>query len=163
MSRPIPEEEYNRKTLTKVIQWAKGEKDPYLGNVESHAQRKFVPNERLIRKHRRDRENVIGMVLDERRNRVIKRFRVFYKVVSVVCCVALIAMLVSAVSYLPPMGSAENPASNEVVEKYIEDGMQDTGAVNIVTGMILDYRLRYLWRIQCAVYCHLYGADPAAQ
>ena len=28
MSRPIPEEEYNRKTLTKVIQWAKGEKDP---------------------------------------------------------------------------------------------------------------------------------------
>lgn len=24
--------------------------------------------------------------------------------------------------------------------KYIEDGLQDTGAVNIVTGMILDYR-----------------------
>lgn len=140
MSKPIPEEEYNSKVLTKVIQWATGEKDPYLGNLESHVQRKFVPNERIVRKHKQDREAVIGMVLDERRNRVIKLFRLFYKVVSVVCCLALIAMLVSTVSYLPPVGSAENPASNEVVEKYIEDGMQDTGAVNIVTGMILDYR-----------------------
>ena len=49
-------------------------------------------------------------------------------------------MLLAAVSYLPPVGSANNPASNEVVAKYIEDGLQDTGAVNIVTGMILDYR-----------------------
>ena len=28
MSKPIPEEEYNAKPLTKVIQLAKGEKDP---------------------------------------------------------------------------------------------------------------------------------------
>lgn len=140
MSKPIPEEEYNKKPLTKVIQWAKGETDLYLGNMESQEQRKFVPNERIVRKHKRDREAVIGMVFDQRRNRVIKRFRLFYKIVSVVCCVALIAMLLLAVSYLPPVGSAQNPASNEVVRKYIEDGMQDTGAVNIVTGMILDYR-----------------------
>ena len=140
MSKPIPEEEYNKKTLTKVIQWAKGEADPYLENMESQEQRQVVPNERLVLKHKRDREAVIGMVFDQRRNRVIKRFRIFYKIVSIVCCVALIAMLLLAVSYLPPVGSAQNPASNEVVQKYIEDGMQDTGAVNIVTGMILDYR-----------------------
>ena len=140
MSKPIPQEEYEKKALTKVIRWAKGEADPYLGNVEVREQRKFVPNDRLIRKHKRDVETVIGMVLDERRNRVIKRFRVFYKIMSVVCCLALIGMLVATVSYLPPVGSANNPASNEVVEKYIEDGLQDTGAVNIVTGMILDYR-----------------------
>ena len=140
MSKPIPQEEYEKKALTKVIRWAKGEADPYLGNVEVREQRKFVPNDRLIRKHKRDVETVIGMVLDERRNRVIKRFRVFYKIMSVVCCLALIGMLVATVSYLPPVGSENNPASNEVVEKYIEDGLQDTGAVNIVTGMILDYR-----------------------
>ena len=140
MSKPIPEEEYNAKPLTKVIQWAKGETDPYLGNMESQEQCKIVPNERLIHKHKREREAVIGMVFDQRRNRVIKHFRIFYKIVSIVCCVALIAMLLLAVSYLPPVGSAQNPASNEVVQKYIEDGMQDTGAVNIVTGMILDYR-----------------------
>ena len=140
MSKPIPEEEYNSKTLTKVIQWAKGEKDPYLGNVESHEQRKFVPNARLVRQHKQERDEIISMVFDQRHNRVIKTFRFFYKAISVICCVALISMLLVAVSYLPPVGSADNPASNEVVEKYIEDGMQDTGAVNIVTGMILDYR-----------------------
>ena len=43
-------------------------------------------------------------------------------------------------SNLPPVGATDNPASNEVAAKYIEDGLQDTGAVNIVTGMILDYR-----------------------
>lgn len=140
MSKLIPEEEYGRKPLSKVIRWARGEADPYLGNVETHRQKKYVPNQRLVRKHKRDREAVIGMVLDQRRNRVIKGFRILYKVVSVVCCVALIAILLAAVSYLPPVGSGSNPASNEVVEKYIEDGLQDTGAVNIVTGMILDYR-----------------------
>ena len=54
MSKPIPEAEYSRKPLTKLIQAAKGEKDPYLGNLESHVQRKFVPNERLVRKHKRE-------------------------------------------------------------------------------------------------------------
>ena len=140
MSKPIPEAEYNKKPLTKLIQWAKGEKDPYLGNVESHEQRKFVPNARLVRQHKQERDEIISMVFDQRHNRVIKTFRFFYKAISVICCVALISMLLVAVSYLPPVGSADNPASNEVVEKYIEDGMQDTGAVNIVTGMILDYR-----------------------
>ena len=140
MSKLIPEEEYGRKPLSKVIRWAKGEADPYLGNIETRRQRKFVPNQRLLRKYKRDREAVIGMVLDQRRNRVIMRFNVLYQVVSVVCSVALIAILLAAVSYLPPVGSGNNPASNEVVEKYIEDGLQDTGAVNIVTGMILDYR-----------------------
>ena len=140
MSKPIPQEEYNKKPLSKVIQWAKGEADPYQGNVEVHEQRKYVPDAQLVRKHQRDRSVVIDMVFDQRHNRVIKRFRIGYKIISVVCCIALIAILLAAVSYLPPVGSADNPASNEVVQKYIEDGLQDTGAVNIVTGMILDYR-----------------------
>ena len=140
MSKPIPEEEYNAKPLSKVIGWCKGETDPYLENIEVQEQRKYVPSEWLVRKHKRDRETVIGMVFDQRHNRVIKRFQAGYKIVSVLCCLALVAILLVAVSFLPPMGSADNPASNEVVQKYIEDGLQDTGAVNIVTGMLLDYR-----------------------
>ena len=140
MSRPIPEAEYNKKPLSKVIRWAKGQADPYIDNIEVVPQQAFVPNERLVRKHKRDRELVISMVFDQRHNRVLNRFKALYKVVSVVCYVALISILLAAVSYLPPVGSADNPASNEVVDKYIEDGLQDTGAVNIVTGMILDYR-----------------------
>ena len=140
MSKLLPEAEYNRKPLTKLIQWAKSEKDPYLGNVESHEQHKVDPDAGLIRKHKQDQVEVLGKVFDEFNNPVIKTFKVFYVIVSVLCCTALIAMLLVAVSHLPPVGSAENPTSNEVVSKYIEDGLQDTGAVNIVTGMILDYR-----------------------
>ena len=140
MSKPIPQEEYNKKPLTRLMRWVNGETDPFLNNMEIRQQHEYVPNERLIRKHRRDQAAVIKLVHDQKHNRVYKGFRRFYKAASVVCCLALIAMLLVAVSYLPPVGSGANPASNEVAAKYIEDGLQDTGAVNIVTGMILDYR-----------------------
>ena len=140
MSRPIPEEEYNKKLLSRLARVIRGEADPYLENVEIRAQREAPPNERLLQKHREDRETVIEQVFDREHNRVYKGFFTFYRIVSVICCMALIAILLVAVSYLPPVGSADNPASNEVAAKYIEDGLQDTGAVNIVTGMILDYR-----------------------
>ena len=140
MSKPIPEEEYNKKPLTRLMQWVGGEIDPFLETMETRKQQNQKPNERLIRKHRRDRDAVISMVHDQKHNKVYKGFRRFYKIASVLCCLALIVMLLTAVSYLPPVGAADNPSSNEVAAKYIEDGLQDTGAVNIVTGMILDYR-----------------------
>lgn len=140
MSKPIPQEEYNKKPLTRLMRWVRGEIDPFLETMETRVQQDYVPNERLIRKHRRDRDAVVWMAYDQKHNRVYRRFRQFYKIASVVCCLALILILLTAVSYLPPVGAADNPANNEVAAKYIEDGLQDTGAVNIVTGMILDYR-----------------------
>ena len=140
MSKPIPQEEYNKKPLTRLMRWINGEIDPYLEVMETRQQQDFKPNERLISLHRRDQESVIQHVYDQKHNRVYKAFRRFYRIASVACCVALILMLLTAVSYLPPVGATDNPASNEVAAKYIEDGLQDTGAVNIVTGMILDYR-----------------------
>lgn len=140
MSKQIPEVEYNRKPLSRLIRWVKGETDPFLTDLETVPQHTQAPDERLLRKHRRDQQAVIRLVYDQKHNRVYQAFRVFYKVASVVCCLALIAMLLVAVSWLPPVGSPDNPAINEVAAKYIEDGLQDTGAVNIVTGMILDYR-----------------------
>ena len=140
MSKPIPQEEYNKKPLTRLMQWIGGAIDPFMENMEVRPQRERKLNERLIRKHRRDQEAVIRLVHDQKHNRVYKNFRRFYTIASIICCLALVAILLVAVSYLPPVGSAENPSSNEVAAKYIEDGLQDTGAVNIVTGMILDYR-----------------------
>ena len=140
MSKPIPQEEYNKKPLTRLMQWIGGDIDPFMENMEVRPQRERKLNERLIRKHRRDQEAVIRLVHDQKHNRVYKNFRRFYTIASIICCLALVAILLVAVSYLPPVGSAENPSSNEVAAKYIEDGLQDTGAVNIVTGMILDYR-----------------------
>lgn len=63
-----------------------------------------------------------------------------YRIAAVVICVGIIALLISTASQLPPFGDPDNPANNEVSQRYIEKGMQETGAVNIVAGMILDYR-----------------------
>ena len=51
-----------------------------------------------------------------------------------------IVVLLQTASRLPSFGSAGNPVNNEVSQRYIEKGMEETGAVNIVAGMILDYR-----------------------
>jgi len=140
MSKPISEEEYKKSMTKRLKQWIMGEEDPYLGNMELQPQGEYEPNQRMIKRHKIDRDRVVKNALDTEHNKHYKRFFRFYKIAAVVSCVALIAILLVAVSYLPPIGSADNPVNNEVSAKYIEDGMQDTGAVNIVTGMILDYR-----------------------
>ena len=140
MSKFIPSEEYNKKPLTRLLRWVSGETDPFTDSMEVKEHHEFHPDEKLVRRHKRERQVVIEQVYDRSHNRVYKTFNVLFKIVAVLCCLALIAILLVAVSNLPPVGAPDNPANNEVVEKYVEDGMQDTGAVNIVTGMILDYR-----------------------
>ncbi len=66
-------------------------------------------------------------------------FGALYLVVAVVCCVFFIGVLLFTVSKLPRYGT-ENPQTVEVVRRYIESGLEETGSVNIVTGIILDYR-----------------------
>lgn len=68
-----------------------------------------------------------------------KGFFALYQTISILGCVVLIGVLLYTVANLPRYGE-ENPRTVEVVERYIEHGVEETGAVNIVTGMILDYR-----------------------
>ena len=103
-------------------------------------EREYIPDEHAILKHRRDHDRMIEKTYDIEHNRIYGFFRRFYRVAGLLCAMALILILLVQVSYLPPVGNSHNPGSNEVAAKYIEDGLQDTGAVNIVTGMILDYR-----------------------
>lgn len=72
--------------------------------------------------------------------RRIRRFRKFYMAAAIVICCAFIAIMLYTVSEMPPFGAVDVPTNNEVAEKYIMDGVGDTGATNIVAGMILDYR-----------------------
>lgn len=67
-------------------------------------------------------------------------FKGMYISASVFVCLTLISILLITVSFLPPFGNPSNPVNNEVSERYIEKGLEETGAVNIVSGMILDYR-----------------------
>ena len=67
------------------------------------------------------------------------RFRRMYLAVALISCVALTLVLLYTISLMPRYGE-ENPRTLEVVGRYVEEGLQETGAVNIVSGMILDYR-----------------------
>ncbi len=62
-----------------------------------------------------------------------------YHVVAVISAVLLIGVLLFIISYLPRYGQ-ENPETTAVVWRYVEKGVEETGAVNVVAGMILDYR-----------------------
>ena len=73
-------------------------------------------------------------------NKGSKLMRWVYIIMSVLMCVGIISLLLTTAANLPPYGSPDNPVNNEVSAHYIEKGMQETGAVNIVAGMILDYR-----------------------
>lgn len=70
----------------------------------------------------------------------ITSYRHAYRILAALIAVALTAYMIFIVGSLPSFGDPDNPANNEVSRKYIEDGLTDTGAVNIVSGMILDYR-----------------------
>ncbi len=140
MSKQISEEEYKKRTVERVKRWLSGEKDPLLGNMEIVPQTEYVPDLQRLEMYHKDREEVIAKTHDTAHNRFYRNFMRFYRVAAILCVLALVAILFVEVSYLPPIGSAHNPGSNEVSQRYIEKGLQETGAVNIVTGMILDYR-----------------------
>lgn len=76
----------------------------------------------------------------EKEERGIRIYRKFYQIMSVILCMGIILVLLWTIAYLPIFGNAGNPDNNEVSARYIEQGLKETGAVNIVTGMILDYR-----------------------
>ena len=88
----------------------------------------------------RDEQDMYSQVHAWSRSKGAKLAQWFYRVTAVVICLGIIWMLLQTAAYLPPFGNPDNPANNEVSRRYIEQGMQETGAVNIVAGMILDYR-----------------------
>jgi multicomponent Na+:H+ antiporter subunit B len=140
MSRLLSEEEYRKTRAFKIKRWYKGEKDAYVGNVEMKPQKPFEEDVSTQKKRLHDEAMLKRSIYDIDHNKKLIGFSKFYDFVSIIFVVVLIGILLYMVSYLPPTGNAANPDNNEVAAKYITDGLDDTGAVNIVTGMILDYR-----------------------
>lgn len=67
-------------------------------------------------------------------------FRRVYPVAALILGTAIVLVLLVTVFSLPRFGGEEVPANNEVAERYIASGVEETGAINFVAGMILDYR-----------------------
>lgn len=53
---------------------------------------------------------------------------------------SLAGFLLLGLREFPPFGNSSNPAHNEVMARYLEQSINETGAANAVTAMILDYR-----------------------
>ena len=68
-----------------------------------------------------------------------RELRVYWVLAVGVTLVLAGVFLLTALS-LPAFGDPQAPGVNEVSQRYLEQGAEETGAVNAVTGMILDYR-----------------------
>lgn len=75
-----------------------------------------------------------------REKKTDRSFRTVYRILSIGVCVTMIGVLLTVVSWMPRFGNADNPAENEVYERYVESGTAEAGATNTVADMILDYR-----------------------
>lgn len=110
-------------------------------DAEKHAAE--AQEARLQRRHEnamRDEHALYQKMHTWSMTRGARLMQIFYQLLAVLIGGAIIYYLMLTVKAMPPLGDALAPLNNEVSARYIEQGLQETGAVNIVAGMILDYR-----------------------
>ncbi len=140
MSKKLSDERYEKTISYRFKRWLAGTKDPFLDVVEMKKQEEIRLDQEESRARGEEKKNIFERVYDVEHNARIRLYQKIYRIFSVIFCISLVFILLTAISHLPTMGTEERPVNNEVAERYIEKGLQETGAVNIVTGMILDYR-----------------------
>lgn len=62
------------------------------------------------------------------------------KILASSVTILFIGFLLLGIFEFPEFGSEDSLAYNEVAKTYIYESMEETGAINIVASMILDYR-----------------------
>ena len=140
MSRKVSDDKYKKTLSHKLETWFYGSEDVYVNHVEMKPQQEFLESEEAILARENEKQILLKNIYDVHHNKELKLFGKSYKFFCVFFCCIVVFTLLIAVSHMPTFGNPNNPVHNEVAERYIESGMQETGAVNIVTGMILDYR-----------------------
>lgn len=133
---------YEDSFWNRLVKWVNGETgNPMTDKMEMEYLREAeLKGDSVYNPDQLNEEKVEEYVDDLSRNKEMKAFRFFYGLSSAALCLLLVAVLLLAVSYLPAIGRADGPNNNEVSERYIEKGMEEFGAVNLVTNMILSYR-----------------------
>lgn len=125
--------------LASFKKWYEGN-DLLLGQVEMQPQKEEVYTREEMDALDAEKKEHIARAFEGEGGARARIFRHVYRIVCGVFAVAFAFILLTAVSYMPPSGDPENPTNNVVPERYLEKGIEETGAVNAVTGMILDYR-----------------------
>ena len=140
MAKPTPQSSgNNQKQKKNVFQAAKDRFLKWLNGDFDSAIHIMETDETPYSNRQEIKESVAGIKNDLSNRDDVKRLiererRGYYKLysaVAIVSAVLLIGVLLFVISYLPRYGR-ENPETTAVVE--------ETGAVNVVAGMILDYR-----------------------
>lgn len=140
MSKLRDQKEYEKTFAYHFFRWLSGREDPYVGKVEMQPRHQKEIPEQTIQERMRESQMLRDKVYDVDNNKLLLFFHKVYVAAAVLFCVCLAGILLYMVSWMPATGEADKPVNNEVPARYIEKGLQETGAVNIVTGMILDYR-----------------------
>jgi len=140
MSKLRSQKDYEKTSAFRFWQWLSGEKDPYIGNMEMKEQEAFQESPIVVKEREIDHIKLHNKIYDIDHNKELKLFRIFYRISAVLLCGVIMAALIICVSYLPETGNPNNPTVNEVAERYVEKGTAETGVINTVTGMILNYR-----------------------
>ena len=82
-----------------------------------------------------------------------------YAVLCTVLTIVFISVMLFTVEKMPDLGRADNPDINEVMEFYVEEGPEETGALNAVTGMILHYRAFDTLGESCVLFVSAVASD----
>ena len=140
MSKKRLQKDYEKTITYRFKQWFYGTKDPFLDTVEMRVQKEPIEEEEAKRLRLLERRHRMERLYDVPNNAGIQKFDKFYHFCSAVFCIFLVWALLYGVAGLPSFGETIRSVNNEVSARYIESGLQETGSVNIVTGMILTYR-----------------------
>lgn len=112
----------------RLTAWVDGEresKDQTLFVMEQHPPRHVRQSEEEFQRREEDR---------------LRKFFNWYPIAAAVICAVLVAILLTTVMSMPGFGEEDNPINNEVSDRYLEYGAEDTGSENVVTAMIIGYR-----------------------
>jgi multisubunit Na+/H+ antiporter MnhB subunit len=127
--------DYEQTFFGKMEQWINGENDAFYEEPEAQALEEREKKAGLNYFAYLEQIPDAGYSYER-----VRAFHYVYRILTVLMGVFIVGTLLYVVYFLPPFGNADNPVNNEVSQRYIEKGMEETGAVNIVAGMILDYR-----------------------
>ena len=123
----------------RFLKWLYGETDP-LADADLAAEAHDATRAEMKERKRRAAAYFDGRPDTQRAVATEQRtLRAFYRLAAVVSCVVIIGVLLFLVANLPLYGE-ENARASAVSDRYVESGVEETGAVNVVAGMILDYR-----------------------
>lgn len=127
--------------FTSLLDYIKESKETLTGDMSIKDKAEDAPKKVFSKEEaRNDLSMVQKRVFSRTKNKSIKTMNVLYRIMAILFALFFSAVLIMTVSHMPPTGNINNPANNEVAKRYIEDGLTETGATNIVAGMILDYR-----------------------